>query len=152
MIDLLLEIKEKVDELKQKPRPLSSAEKDAFKKRYDQIVDAGYLINPPPELSKKRGRTKQGKARNMLRRLSEHRHEILAFMEDYSIAFDNNQAERDLRMTKVRQRISGVFRSSTGVDMFSRIHGYISTARKNSVSAFSVITGVFHGNPFIPGI
>jgi len=152
MIDLLLEIKEKVDELKQKPRPLSSAEKNAFKKRYDQIVDAGYLINPPPEPSKKRGRTKQGKARNMLRRLSEHRHEVLAFMEDYRIAFDNNQAERDLRMTKVRQKISGVFRSSTGADMFSRIRGYISTARKNSVSAFSAITGVFHGNPFIPGI
>jgi transposase len=88
----------------------------------------------------------------MLRRLSEHRHEVLAFMEDYRIAFDNNQAERDLRMTKVRQKISGVFRSSTGADMFSRIRGYISTARKNSVSAFSAITGVFHGNPFIPGI
>ena len=150
MIDLLLEIKERVDELKQKPQPLSTAEKDVFKKRYDQIVATGYSANPPPEPSKKRGRTKQGKVRNMLNRLSEHRHEVLAFMEDYRIAFDNNQAERDLRMTKVRQKISGVFRSPTGADMFSRIRGYISTARKNSVSAFSAITGVFHGKPFIP--
>jgi transposase len=86
----------------------------------------------------------------MLNRLSEHRHEVLAFMEDYRVAFDNNQTERDLRMTKVRQKISGVFRSPTGADMFSSIRGYISTARKNSVSAFSAITGVFHGKPFIP--
>jgi len=73
-------------------------------------------------------------------------------MEDYRITFDNNQAERDLRMTKVRQKIFVVFRSPTSADMFSRICGYISTARKNSVSAFSAITGLFHGTPFIPGI
>jgi transposase len=150
MIDLLLEIKAKVDELKLKRRSLSAAEIEAFKKRYDQLVTAGYLVNPPPKPVKKRGRPKQGKARNMLRRLSEHRHEVLAFMEDYRIDFDNNQAERDLRMVKVKQKISGVFRSTTGADMFCRIRGYISTARKNSVSAFSAITGVFHGKPFIP--
>lgn len=150
MIDLLLEIKERVDELKQKPQPLSDEEKDAFNKRYDHIVAEGYLVNPKPKPVKKRGRPKQGKARNMLNRLSEHRHEVLAFMEDYRIDFDNNQAERDLRMVKVKQKISGVFRSSKGADMFCRIRGYISTARKNSVSAFSAITGVFHGKPYIP--
>jgi len=91
----------KVDQLKQKPRLLSTEEKDSFKKRYDHIVAAGYLANPPPEPVKKRGRPKQGKARNMLKRLSEHRHEVLAFMEDYRVDFDNNQAERDLRMVKL---------------------------------------------------
>ncbi len=151
MIDLLLEIKENVDELKQKPRMLNTEEKDSFKKRYDHIVATGYLANPPPQPVKKRGRPKQGKARNMLKRLSEHRHEVLAFMEDYRIDFDNNQAERDLRMIKVKQKISGVFRSAKGADMFCRIRGYISTARKNSVSAFSAITDAFHGKPYIPG-
>jgi len=150
MIDLLLEIKEKVDQSKQEKRLLSTEEKDSFKKRYDYIVAAGYLANPPPAPVKKRGRPKQGKARNMLKRLSEHRHEVLAFMEDYRVDFDNNQAERDLRMVKLRQKISGVFRSAKGADMFCRIRSYISTARKNSLSAFSAISDVFHGKPFIP--
>ncbi len=71
-------------------------------------------------------------------------------MEDYRVAFDNNQAERDLRMVKLKQKISGVFRSAKGADMFCRIRGYISTARKNSLPAFSAISDVFHGKPFIP--
>lgn len=150
MIDLLLEIKEKVDQLKPESQPLSLADREAFKKRYDCIVTEGFLINPPPEPVKKRGRPKQGKARNMLNRLSERKHEILAFMEDYQVDFDNNQAERDLRMVKVKQKISGVFRSTLGADMFCRIRGYISTARKNSVSAFSAINDAFEGKPFIP--
>lgn len=152
MIELLLEIKERVDELKQVPRALSSAEKDLFLKRYDDIVAAGYLANPPPEAVKKRGRPKQGKVRNMLNRLSLHRHEVLAFMEDYRVDFDNNLAERDLRMMKLKQKISGVFRSAKGADMFCRIRSYISTSRKNSVPAFSAITDALHGRPFIPEV
>jgi len=152
MIDLLLEIKERVDQLKQVPRLLSTAEKEAFKQRYDHIVAAGYLANPPPEPVKKRGRPKQGKVRNMLNRLSLHHHEVLAFMEDYRVDFDNNLAERDLRMMKLKQKISGVFRSAKGADMFCRIRSYISTSRKNSVSAFSAITDALHGRPFIPEI
>ena len=88
----------------------------------------------------------------MLKRLSQHRHEVLAFMEDYRIDFDNNQAERDLRMVKVKQKISGVFRSTKGADMFCRIRSYISTARKNSVPAFSAINDAFRGRPFIPEV
>ncbi len=152
MIDLLLEIKESVDELKQVPRPLSTAEKEAFNERYDNIIAAGYLANPPPEPVKKRGKPKQGKVRNMLNRLSLHRHEVLAFMEDYRVDFDNNLAERDLRMMKLKQKISGVFRSAKGADMFCRIRSYISTSRKNSVSAFSAIVDALHGKPFIPEV
>ena len=150
MIDLLLEIKERVDELKKIPRSLSTSEKEAFNERYDNIIAAGYLANPPPEPVKKRGKPKQGKVRNMLNRLSLHHHEVLAFMEDYYVDFDNNLAERDLRMMKLKQKISGVFRSAKGADMFCRIRSYISTSRKNSVSAFSAITDALHGRPFIP--
>ncbi len=135
--------------IKQKPRPLNLSEKDAFKKRYDHIVAAGYLANTVPEPVEKRGWPKQSKAGNMLRHLSEHRHEVLAFMEGYRFAFDNNQAERDLRMTKLRHKFSSVFRSTKSADMLSRTRGYISTARNNSVSFFSDIIGVFHSRPFI---
>jgi len=148
MTTLLLSIKERVDS----GNPLTSGEKAAFTERYDAIISEGYQANPPPEPVKKRGRPKKGRVLNMLDRLSKHRHEVLAFMEDLRIPFDNNQAERDIRMMKVKQKISGVFRSAKGADMFCRIRSYISTARKNSVSAFSAITDALQGRPFIPEV
>ena len=149
MIDFLLDIKERVD--LEPESKLSVKTKQAVSRRYDEIINEGYLANPPPEPNKKRGRPKQGRARNMLNRLSDHRHEVLAFMEYSHVPFDNNQAERDIRMVKVKQKISGVFRSSKGADMFCRIRGYISTARKNSLSAFTAIIDALEGNPFVPG-
>jgi len=147
MIKLLLKIKEKVD-----GGLLKDEDKIAFIESYDAIISEGYRANPPPKPTKKRGRPKKGRVINMLERLSEHRHEILAFMEDFAVPFDNNQAERDIRMMKVKQKISGVFRSSKGADMFCRIRSYISTARKNSVSAFSAIRDALDGRAFIPNI
>ena len=91
MIALLLDIKERVDDLKPEEK-ISVKTKQAFYRRYDAIIATGYLANPPPEKTKKRGRPKQGRARNMLNRLSEHRHEVLAFMEDTSVPFDKNYA------------------------------------------------------------
>lgn len=86
----------------------------------------------------------------MLNRLHEHCHEVLAFMEGSPAIFDNNQAERDIRMVKVKQKISGVFRSAKGADMFCRIRSYISTARKNSCSAFTAISAALEGHPIVP--
>ncbi|NLZ54024.1 MAG: IS66 family transposase [Thermoanaerobacteraceae bacterium] len=150
MIELLLEIKERVDEQKLLSAALNPNEIADFEKRYDLIVAQGYRANPPPESVKKRGRKKQGKARNMLNRLSSHRHEVLAFMRDFRVPFENNLAERDIRMVKVKQKISGVFRSTRGADMFCRIRSYISTARKNSVPAFEAIKVALDGKPIIP--
>jgi transposase len=147
MIELLLKIKERVDS-----GPLKEKEKIVFTESYDAIISEGYRANPPPKPTKKRGRPKKGRVINMLGRLSEHRHEVLAFMEDFAVPFDNNQAERDIRMMKVKQKISGVFRSTKGADMFCRIRSYISTARKNSVSAFTAIADALDGRVFIPQI
>lgn len=100
MIELLLEIKERVDAEKLVSEALNPIEVADFEKRYDSIVAVGYLANPPPEPVKKRGRQKQGKARNMLNRLSSHRHEVLAFMRDFRVPFENNLAETAGRLLK----------------------------------------------------
>jgi len=108
MKDLLLEIKAHVDTVRdQGETRIDDAVGTAFVERYHAIVAAGYTANPPPSSpepdtgAKKRGRPKQTKARNLLDRLSTHEREVLAFMTDWRVPFDNNQAERDLRMIKV---------------------------------------------------
>jgi len=149
---LLLEIKETLLEYQRKGNRLSEDELAAFSERYDLIIEKGYLENPPPKESpeKKRGRMKQSKARNLLNRLSEHKSEALAFMYDDRISFDNNQAERDIRMVKVKQKISGVFRSEQGAKMFCRIRSYISMVKKNSLPVLDAINGALQGYPYIP--
>jgi len=156
MIDCLLDIKEAVDHAKESTDHLAAEQIQAFETRYQQILDEGYAQNPLPRLprnaKKKRGRRKKTKARNLLERLDEHRDEALAFMYDFNVPFDNNQAERDLRMMKVQQKISGMFRTEEGAKAFCRIRSYISTARKNAVGAMDALTRLFSGNPFVPEI
>jgi len=95
----------------------------------------------------KRGRIQQTPARNLLLRLYHYRKEILSFMYDFDIPFDNNLAERTLRMTKVQQKISGCFRSIEGARIFCRIRGYISTAKKRSYNILDAIKLSFTSNP-----
>ena len=153
MIDLLLEVKTATQERKGTAQ-LEPEKIKGFEQRYQQIIHKGYLENPPPEESpqKKRGPKKQSRAVNMLDRLKERRQETLAFMYDFNVPFDNNQAERDLRMAKVKQKISGVFRSGQGAKIFCRLRGYISTARKNSVPVLQAIKSTLEGNPFVPEV
>ena len=119
---------------------------------YRKLLAKGYAANPPPasELRDIRGRPKQTLARNLLLRLDRHRGWVLAFLFDFSVPFDNNLAERDLRMMKVRQKISGGFRTKEGADNFCVVRGYISTLRKQNIPVLSALEQVFRGNPVYP--
>ncbi len=103
-----------------------------------------------PHAKKKRGRPKKSKARNLLERFDKHRCDVLAFMYDFRVPFDNNQAERDIRMAKLQQKISGSFRSEGGAKAFCTIRSYISTARKNAINAIEAIIQIFVDKPFVP--
>jgi transposase len=121
-----------------------------FARRYDAVLAAGLRANPPPAPTGKRGRPKRGKAGNLVDRLREHKEATLAFLTDFAVPFDNNQAERDIRMTKVREKISGCFRTTAGAARFCRIRGYISTLRKQGLPIFSALGQTLAGDPLLP--
>jgi len=156
MIDQLLAIKEAVAIAgKAGLTALPPSDQDRFLKGYERLVQAGYDQNPAAEPApgpKRRGRRKQSKAHNLLDRFRDYPNEILAFMRDFAVPFDNNQSERDLRMMKLRQKISGTFRSFEALVNFCRIRGYVSTARKNGLNALEALQRVFLGNPFVPTV
>ncbi len=101
-----------------------------------------------PEITKpsgRRGRIGQSKETNLLRRLRDKREEVLRFMNDLGVPFDNNQSERDLRMIKVQQKVSGCFRSVKGAERFCVISSYISTIRKQGINLMNSIKSAFTG-------
>ncbi len=148
---LLREIKQAVDDARDQGLAALSVEaRQEFARRYDTILEEGMRATPPPPPTGKRGRPKRGKAGSLVDRLREHKAETLAFMTDLTVPFDNNQAERDIRMTKVREKISGCFRTPTGGERFCRIRGYISTLRKQGMPILSALGQAIAGTPPLP--
>src|SRR5659263_125325 len=153
---LLLEIKSCVGDKRKISDHLEPDQIRNFEEKYDAMIKIGLEENPPPlilqDQAKKRGKKKQSTAKNLLDRFNGYKDDILRFMHDFEVPFENNQAERDVRMMKVQQKISGTFRSTQGAASFCRIRGYISTVKKNKLSVIDAIMDVFSGKAFIPNI
>jgi transposase len=116
--------------------------RSAFLTRYEALLVVGLAANPPP-------------ARNLLERLWMGQDEVLAFLDDFTIPFDNNdnnQAEQDLRRLKVQQKIAGSFRADHGSEAFARIRGYLSSMRKQGVALLAALQTVFTGQPLYPAL
>ena len=127
---------------------LPADEAKRWRRRYRRLLKKAETECPPPDESQrqgKRGRLKRSKARNLLERLRDFEQDILRFMEVESVPFTNNQGENDLRMTKVQQKISGCFRSMEGAKIFCRVRSYLSTCRKQGMSATQALTLLFQG-------
>ena len=130
---------------------LPQDEAEQWRQRYRKLIEIAEIECPPPDESQrngKRGRLKRSKARNLLERLRDFENDVLRFIDIEHVPFTNNQGENDLRMTKVHQKISGCFRSMNGAKIFCRIRSYISTCRKQGLSATEALTLLFEGkNP-----
>jgi transposase len=151
MIRVLLDAKAAVEEAlcagRDRVHPLLLSDLES---RYRSALDAGHKANPPPKPTGKRGRTKRTVGGNLVRRLEDYQKETLAFLYDFEVPFDNNQAERDVRMMKVKLKVSGCFRSEEGADAFCRIRGYISTMRKQGHNVLTILRSVSEGKPTRP--
>jgi len=136
---------------------------DYWEERYRRILAQGFEyheklgrrdkpMSAQAEKKKKRGRKKQRYGKNLLDALKKHEPSVLLFLQDFAVPFTNNQGERDIRMSKVKLKISGCFRTAEGARRFCRIRGYLSTARKQGKSLLEVIQSVFLGSPWQPSL
>jgi transposase len=142
--ELLLEMKREVERVREEgAKRLDHENLVSLIESYDHLVAEGLRAHPPPELPEQVCK----QARNLLRRLERRKEEVLLFLTDFSVPFDNNQAERDLRMVKLQQKTSGCFRSEEGARRFCRIRSYLSTTRKQGRGVLQALEGACRGKP-----
>src|SRR5205085_3408034 len=125
-------------------------ERNQWVAQYFDLLVSGFAAQPLPPaepVPKQRGRRKQSAAKNLLDDLLRRAEQVLAFLDDLSVPFTNNLAERDLRMVKVHQKIAGTFRSDDGATAFCRIRSYLSTMHKQGHSMLAALAAVFAGKP-----
>lgn len=147
MIDFLCRAKDQADAAKLAQHPLARTRLTALRHQYEAILAQGERDNPPRARTqhRQRGRLKQSAAVNLLLRLRQHADDVLRFLADSRVPFDNNQAERDIRMPKLKQKTSGCFRTVTGAESFCTIRSYLATLRKQGRNVFHALTLAFQG-------
>jgi transposase len=155
MVDLLLAMKQSADHWRhQGAHAVPPSEREQWLAHYFALLATGFASHAaqaPPAgngLPKRVGRKKQEASKNLLDALLKRADQVLGFLEDLSVPFTNNLGERDLRMVKVQQKISGTFRSEEGATAFCTIRSYLSTMRKQGRSMLAALTAVFIGTPF----
>jgi transposase len=144
LFKLLLDMKQQVEQGTVSPESQQQAEAE-----YTRLLQVGWDTNPEILPTGKRGRKRRSPPQNLLRRLSDHRDQVLAFWRYPGVPFDNNQAERDLRMIKVRQKISGTFRSLQCAHRFCSLRSWLSTLRKQGVAIFDALCSAFAHHPIL---
>jgi transposase len=154
MRDLLCRIKDRVEDAKtQGLTRLPREECIMFHQWYCSILFDVYVqeqaLSDPDAIPPPGKRPKQSKEKNLRNRLYRYAFETLAFMYDFRVPFDNNLAERDIRMTKVKQKISGGFRSKEGLEQFCRIRGFISTVKKQGGNVLEALSATFQGKDML---
>ncbi|MDA0812239.1 MAG: IS66 family transposase [Verrucomicrobia bacterium] len=139
MIKLLLEAKTLKDRERDGGRCVGQRTLNRLQNRYFEILDDGYILNPEPERRPgQRGKLKRGKPLNMLNRFHDRHLEVMAFLI-HGVPFDNNQAERDLRMMKIKQKISGCFRNLDQAQAFAALRSIISSAKKQTINVLQIL-------------
>ena len=115
--------------------------------QYDEIIQTALEENPLPEKKPgQKGRPKKGKVRALIERLQKYKGEVCLFIKDFNIEFDNNQAERDLRMIKTKTKVSGCFRTEDGIQNYLTVMSYVGTAKKHGKNAYEAIQSIFNNN------
>lgn len=147
--ELLLEMNES-RKLLEKDGSFQELVLQTYNLRYDNILADGFEANPVPVRQKwKRGRPGKGKILSFLERLRDYKADILRFAADWSVPFTNNEAERTIRFSKVKQKVSGCFRTIEGAEEYASIMSYISTARKQGMAYFESVKQALSGNALL---
>ena len=131
---------------------LAARTRRRYARRFDALVAAGEAAEPPPARVTGRGPPRRTPGALLLRRMRRHRDAVLRFVDDLAVPFDNSEAERDLRMMKVEQKVSGGFRTVAGAHTFCTLRSYLGTARKQGRTALGVLLGALAGAPFTPAL